>query len=139
MKNLLRTCSFGALLLASSVVSCAEPRALQERLTQLAGASAINCSPTESEKTLTRALSCAKDAIAASKAFVLVIHFAHCADCKYWDAAAGSVKGALWELIYDTNPRGLQSDTPILDTRQCSSLRLNEEYPFIICMHDNGR
>jgi len=108
-------------------------------LTTLAGPDAINCSPVESAETLARAFSCAKEAIASSKAFSVVVHL-NCADCSYWSAAAGSAKGDLWEVTYDTNPTGSRADTPKLTTRQCSALRFNPDgFPYILCVPKHGR
>jgi len=139
MGKLLKSCCIGALVLAGHA-AYSEPKIVVERLAQLTGPNAINCSPSEFEKSLTRAFSCAEAAIAASKAFFVVIHFSGCTDCSYWNGAAGSAEGALWEVIYDTNPRGLQNDTPVLATNPCSKLRFNpKDYPYIMCLEAHRR
>lgn len=112
----------------------ATPQPLAERLTVLAGSDAIDCSPEGSHATLADAFSCAKGAIASSKAFRVIVRL-QCADCSYWSAAAGSRDGSLWEVIYDTNPRGLVDDTPVLASNPCAALRFDSKgYPFIVCL-----
>jgi hypothetical protein len=111
----------------------AEPEVLTAQLAVLSGPGAINCSAVDSAETLARAFSCAKEAIASSTAFSVVVHLS-CADCSYWSAAAGSAEGALWEVTYDTNPTGSSSDTPKLVTKPCSALRFDPDgFPYILC------
>ena len=138
MNKLIARYCIGMLLLVSSVAR-AEPEVLARQLAELAGPAAINCSPDGSAGKLAQAFSCAKDAIASSKAFWIVVRLS-CADCSYWSAAAGSAEGLLWEVTYDTNPNGSSTDTPELKSKQCSAIRFSpDRYPYVLCVPKHGR
>ena len=132
MPKLLSACL--VLLLPFAAECSATPDALKEKLAELTGPDAVDCSPVAASVSLREAFVCAESAMAASKSFHIVIRL-KCADCKYWNAAAGSADGRLWELVYDSNPKGRADDLPVLTNKECTELRFDAAtYPHILCL-----
>ncbi len=136
MPKLLSACL--VLLLPFAAECSATPDALKEVLAELTGPDAVDCSPVAASVSLREAFVCAESAMAASKPFRIVIRL-QCPDCKYWNAAAGSADGRLWELVYDSNPTGSAKDSPTLTNTECTKLRFDAAtYPHILCLRPSG-
>jgi hypothetical protein len=126
-----------ALLLVSLPV-LGRPDALQAKLEELGGATAVDCNTTSSTGAAPSVLSCAAQAAETAQPFFVTAEVS-CVDCSFWLAAAGSDEGLLWEVTYDTNPSGSSADTPELKSRRCSKLVIDSTaFPPILCVPADG-
>ena len=110
------------------------PALLNNRLSALAGAAAVDCGTLALRDDRKAAIACATRNDVSAKPFRLAVQLPS-ADSVSWQGAARDANGKLWALFYEADPSGAN---PTFSSVLCLSLKFDPGDDPIECRPDAG-